>query len=116
MLFFDVWKSNRSSFILQFDWSKSTRESSLQLVTTSPFRNGFQNLLQLVDGREQKLNGASELHRFNRDVEDAISRIQEKYASIPEDLGRDLKAVQSYMKKHENFETELAALEGQVGT
>jgi len=76
--------------------------------------NAFQNLLQLVDGREQKLNGASELHRFNRDVEDAISRIQEKYASIPEDLGRDLKAVQGYMKKHENFETELAALEGQL--
>jgi len=60
------------------------------------------------------LNGASELHRFNRDVEDSISRIQEKYASIPEDLGRDLKAVQSYLKKHDNFETELAALEGQV--
>ena len=78
-------------------------------------RNAFQNPAA-VGRREraEKLNGASELHRFNRDVEDAISRIQEKYASIPEDLGRDLKAVQSYMKKHENFETELAALEGQV--
>ena len=43
-----------------------------------------------------------------------MSRIQEKYASIPDDLGRDLKAAQSYIKKHEGFENELVALEVQV--
>lgn len=78
------------------------------------YRNAWQNLLEHVDSRSQKLNGAGELHRFNRDVEDALSRIQEKYASIPEDLGRDLKAVQSYIKKHEGFENDLVALEAQV--
>ena len=67
-----------------------------------------------MDARSQKLHGASEIHRFNRDVEDALSRIQEKYASIPEDLGRDIKQVQSYQKKHEGFENELVALEAQV--
>lgn len=55
------------------------------------------------------------LCRFNRDVEDALSRIQEKYSSIPEDRGRDLKAAQAYLKKHEGFENELVALEAQVG-
>ena len=39
---------------------------------------------------------------------------QEKYQSIPDDLGRDINATQSYLKKHEGFENELAALEGQV--
>ena len=71
-------------------------------------------MLEHVEAREQKLAGAGEIHRFNRDVEDALSRIQEKYASIPEDLGRDTKAVLSYQKKHEGFENELVALEAQV--
>ena len=68
-----------------------------------------------MDARDQKLQGAGEIHRFNRDVEDVLSRIQEKYAGIPEDLGRDIKAVQGFLKKHEGFENELAALEAQVG-
>lgn len=69
-----------------------------------------------MDAREQKLHGAGEIHRFNRDVEDALSRIQEKYTSIPDDLGRDTKQVQTYLKKHEGFENELVALEAQVCT
>ena len=79
-------------------------------------RSRWQDLLGHMDGRAQKLNGAAEIHRFNRDVEDALSRIQEKYSSIPEDLGRDLKAAKTYMIKHEGFENELVALEAQVKT
>lgn len=67
-----------------------------------------------MEARNQKLHGASDIHRFNRDVEEALSRIQEKYTSIPEDLGRDLKQVQAYQKSHEAFENELVALEAQV--
>lgn len=58
--------------------------------------------------------GAGEIHRFNRDVEEALTRIQEKYSSIPDEQGRDLFATQSYLKKHERFENELVALEAQV--
>ena len=39
---------------------------------------------------------------------------QEKYQSIPDDLGRDINSTQSYLKKHEGFENELIALEAQV--
>lgn len=77
-------------------------------------RNAWQLLLEHVETRDRKLHGAGELHRFNRDVEEALSRIQEKYTSIPEDLGRDLKTVQSYIKKHEGFESDLVPLEAQV--
>jgi spectrin beta len=77
-------------------------------------RNAWQLLLEHVEARDRKLHGAGELHRFNRDVEEALSRIQEKYTSIPEDLGRDLKAVQSYIKQHEGFESDLVPLEAQV--
>lgn len=42
--------------------------------------------------------------------------LQEKYKSIPDDLGRDIYATQTYLKKHEAFENELIALEAQVCT
>ena len=77
-------------------------------------REKWRELWNQLEARKEKLTGAGKIHRFNRDVEDALSRIQEKYASIPEDLGRDIKAVQSYIKKHEGFENELVALEAQV--
>ena len=78
------------------------------------YRDAWSDLLDQVELRNQKLQGAAEIHRFNRDVEDALSRIQEKYSSIPEDLGRDLKQVQAYQKSHDSFENELVALEAQV--
>lgn len=40
--------------------------------------------------------------------------LQEKYSSIPEDLGRDINATESFLKRHEAFENELVALEAQV--
>lgn len=77
-------------------------------------REKWNQLLEHIEGRDQKLYGAGEIHRFNRDVEEALARIQEKYDSIPDDIGRDLFATQSYLKKHEAFENELVALEAQV--
>ena len=78
------------------------------------FRDSWNALQEAIESRHMKLYGAGEIHRFNRDVEDALTRIQEKYASIPEDLGRDIGQVQSYIKKHEGFVNELVALEAQV--
>ncbi|XP_048733527.1 spectrin alpha chain, non-erythrocytic 1-like isoform X2 [Ostrea edulis] len=77
-------------------------------------REKWNQLLEQIENRDQKMYGAGEIHRFNRDVEDALTRIQEKYSSIPEDQGRDLFATQSYLKKHERFENELVALEAQL--
>ena len=77
-------------------------------------RDAWNALLEQIEARDQKLFGAGEIHRFNRDVEEALTRIQEKYTSIPEELGRDVFATQSYLKKHEGFENELVALEAQV--
>jgi spectrin beta len=78
------------------------------------FRDAWNQLLEQIDNRDQKLLGAEEIHRFNRDVEDALTRIQEKASSIPDDLGRDFNATSSYLKRHEAFENELVALEAQV--
>ncbi|XP_041352702.1 spectrin beta chain, non-erythrocytic 5-like isoform X2 [Gigantopelta aegis] len=77
-------------------------------------RDAWNTLLEQIEAREQKLTGAEEIHRFNKDVEDALSRIQEKYSSIPDDLGRDYNSTLMYLKKHEAFENELVALEAQL--
>lgn len=76
--------------------------------------NAWDDLQQNVESRREKLKGAAEIHRFNRDANEALSRIHAKYASMPEDLGRDLKQTQAYLKLHEAFENELVALEAQV--
>lgn len=80
----------------------------------SLFSGSWKDLNEAIDQRALKLQGAGEIHRFNRDVEDALSRIQEKYASIPDGLGRDLKQTQAYQKSHAAFENELVALEAQA--
>lgn len=38
----------------------------------------WQNLLETLQHREQRLHAAGEIHRFHRDVAEALSRIQVK--------------------------------------
>lgn len=78
------------------------------------FRASWEKLLEQISNREQRLNAAGEIHRFHRDVADALSRIQEKDAALPDDLGRDLNSVLALIKKHEGFENDLVALEAQL--
>ena len=74
----------------------------------------WSSLFEAVEARDQKLAAAGEIHRFNRDVAESLSRIQEKYVAIPEDLGRDLNSVLGLIRRHESFETDLVALEAQL--
>ncbi|XP_034944641.1 LOW QUALITY PROTEIN: spectrin beta chain, non-erythrocytic 5 [Chelonus insularis] len=74
----------------------------------------WQHLLGLLSHREQRLQAAGEIHRFHRDVAEALSRIQEKEAALPEDLGRDLNSVLALIRRHEGFENDLVALEAQL--
>ncbi|KAK2588759.1 hypothetical protein KPH14_001641 [Odynerus spinipes] len=77
-------------------------------------RESWQRLLDLIRNREQRLQAAGEIHRFHRDVAEALSRIQEKEAALPEDLGRDLNSVLALIRRHEGFENDLVALEAQL--
>ena len=42
----------------------------------------WQQLLDQIEARDQKLFGAGEIHRFNRDVEEALTRIQVRIESM----------------------------------
>ncbi|XP_054271663.1 spectrin alpha chain, non-erythrocytic 1 isoform X2 [Macrosteles quadrilineatus] len=77
-------------------------------------RESWQQLLLVLDNREQRLAAAGEIHRFHRDVAEALSRIHDKDAAISDDLGRDLNSVLALIRKHEGFENDLVALEAQL--
>lgn len=77
-------------------------------------RHAWENLLELVSQREQKLNAAGEIHRFHRDVAEALSRIQDKKAALSTELGKDLNSSNALLRKHEVFENDLVALEAQL--
>lgn len=70
--------------------------------------------MNILDNREQRLNAAGEIHRFHRDVAEALSRINDKDAMLSDDLGRNLNSVLTLIRKHEGFENDLVALEAQL--
>ncbi|XP_055716448.1 spectrin alpha chain, non-erythrocytic 1 isoform X3 [Phlebotomus papatasi] len=74
----------------------------------------WKSLLNSVLEREQKLAGAGEIHRFHRDVAEALFRIQDKNASLSSELGKDLNSALSLIRRHEGFENDLVALEAQL--
>ncbi|XP_017956522.1 spectrin beta chain, non-erythrocytic 1 isoform X6 [Drosophila navojoa] len=77
-------------------------------------RTSWDNLLKLLKQREQKLHAAGEIHRFHRDVAEALFRIQDKNAALSSELGKDLNSALALLRKHEGFENDLVALEAQL--
>ncbi|VDL98418.1 unnamed protein product [Schistocephalus solidus] len=72
------------------------------------------DLLELIETRIQLLKAAWDLHKFLCDCQDVLDRIAEKAGAIPEDVGRDAKAVAVLQRKHIAFESELTRLGQQV--
>ncbi|VEN48181.1 unnamed protein product [Callosobruchus maculatus] len=89
-------------------YSSDIQKKQLQL------EQAWDNLHDQITTREQRLNAAEEIHRFHRDVADALQRIQQKNAALGIDLGRDLNSALALLRKHEAFENELVVLEAQL--
>ena len=74
-------------------------------------------LKSLVNERQQKLFGAHEIQRFNRDADETIAWIAEKVSALSaDDFGKDLTSVKTLQRKHEGVERDLPALEHRVST
>lgn len=74
-------------------------------------------LKQMATMRQEKLFGAHEIQRFNRDADETVAWISEKDVVLSsDDYGRDLASVQTLQRKHEGVERDLAALEDKVST
>lgn len=65
--------------------------------------------------RQERLFGAHEVQRLNRDIDEAISWINEKELLLSsDDYGKDLANVQALQRKHDAVERDLAALADKV--
>ncbi|XP_024083018.1 spectrin alpha chain [Cimex lectularius] len=77
----------------------------------------WQRLKQQSLMRQEKLFGAHEIQRLNRDADETVAWIAEKDVVLSsDDYGRDLASVQTLQRKHEGVERDLAALEDKVST
>jgi spectrin alpha len=75
----------------------------------------WQKLKSLSIRKQERLFGAHEIQRFNRDADETIAWMNEKDSLLSsEDCGRDLASVQTLQRKHEGVERDLAALEEKV--
>lgn len=75
----------------------------------------WQRLKNLTVKKQDRLYGAHEIQRFNRDADETIAWINEKDTLLSsEDFGHDLESVQTLQRKHGALESDLAALEEKV--
>ena len=92
-------------------------ESSVVTNKKAELLEAWARLKSLATERQQKLFGAHEIQRFNRDADETIAWIAEKDSVLStEDFGKDLASVQTLQRKHEGIERDLAALEDRVRT
>ncbi|XP_039432326.1 spectrin beta chain, non-erythrocytic 1 isoform X2 [Culex pipiens pallens] len=82
-------------------------------------RNNFNNKWKSLQGALNKyrelLDGAYEIHVFNRDVDDTAERIGEKQLAMSvDDTGRDLNAVESLKRKQDAMERDMTAVQQKI--
>ena len=75
----------------------------------------WDHLDRLKQQKERSLEGASSVELFNRTCQETKDWMVEKMAKLDtDDLGRDLKTIQSLQRKHDQLERELAPVEEKV--
>ena len=74
----------------------------------------WEELVKMVRLRGQKLEAAGEIHKFNRDIAEAVLRIQEKSSSLGNEQVKDIKSIQRLLRLHDIFDNDLVALRGKL--
>ena len=74
----------------------------------------WEELSKLLKIRGQKLEAAGEIHKFNRDIAEALLRIQEKASSLGNEQVRDIKSIERLLRMQDIFDNDLGALKGQL--
>ncbi|KXJ76213.1 hypothetical protein RP20_CCG010134 [Aedes albopictus] len=82
-------------------------------------RNNFNNKWKSLQGALNKyrelLDGAYEIHVFNRDVDDTAERISEKQLAMSvDDTGRDLNAVEALKRKQDAMKRDMTAVQQKI--
>lgn len=73
------------------------------------------SLQELTTQRASQLGSAHEVQRFHRDIDETKDWIDEKANALGnDDLGKDLRSVQTLQRKHEGLERDLDALRDKI--
>ncbi|XP_008275361.1 spectrin beta chain, non-erythrocytic 5 [Stegastes partitus] len=89
-------------------------QSSAVKDTLQQLRSSWEDLKVVAKERQDQLQTAEECHRFYRDLSDALTLIQERHKSIPDNVAKDFQGVMSQLRKHEALLHELATTEEQL--
>ncbi|KAM4625618.1 spectrin beta chain, non-erythrocytic 5 [Polymixia lowei] len=82
--------------------------------TQLALRASWEELQGVSRERQEQLLRAQDCHRFHQDLSDALTHIQERQQSIPDDVAKDLRGVMSQLRKHDALAHELATTETQL--
>ncbi|NXA14483.1 SPTN5 protein, partial [Sapayoa aenigma] len=77
-------------------------------------RNSWEELLEITRLRRQRLRDAEVIHKCYQDLTDALAHIEEKSKSIPDDIAKDMRGVQTQLRNHVALEHELSGNEHQL--
>lgn len=91
-------------------------EAALKIKTqVQTLNEEWQQLQHITTERASQLGSAHEVQRFHRDVDETKDWISEKDNALDnDDLGKDLRGVQTLQRKHEGMERDLAALRDKI--
>ncbi|KAM6392440.1 LOW QUALITY PROTEIN: spectrin beta chain, non-erythrocytic 5 [Pluvialis apricaria] len=77
-------------------------------------RNSWEELLEITRLRGERLRDAEVIHKCYQDLTDALAHIEEKSKSIPDDVAKDMRGVQTQLRNHVALEHELSGNEQQL--
>lgn len=94
--------------------SKTSYSSEVQ-QKVSELRASWDDLIELVNARKEALNGAKQVHLFDRTAEEIISWIHEKESDLIYGAYlQDSEAIEKLIRKHQALETEMKAIKERV--
>ncbi|KAM7109778.1 LOW QUALITY PROTEIN: spectrin beta chain, non-erythrocytic 5 [Ciconia maguari] len=77
-------------------------------------RNSWEELLEITRLQGERLRDAEVIHKCYQDLTDALAHIEEKSKSIPDDVAKDMRGVQTQLRNHVALEHELSGNEQQL--
>ncbi|KAJ6667277.1 hypothetical protein lerEdw1_017255 [Lerista edwardsae] len=88
--------------------SREIRKKQKQL------RNSWEELLVLIKVQGEQLQDAEAIHKCLQDLTEALAHIEEKSKTIPDDIAKDLRGIQSQLRKQTALEHDLSGNEQQL--
>ena len=67
----------------------------------------WRNIIDEIEQQDRVLEVANKIQRLNRDIAEALSRIQEKVSILET---KDTKSAQSHIRRHKDFDNTLVTL------